>query len=104
MDDRKAATRLELEVFEMESLNIETLNIEELERRLELTSGLMTAMEWGCGELGCTVLCSCDGDGACPTLDPICATYLDPGCPTYCVDAPCATYGIDCPDNILILP
>jgi len=94
MKDQKDAIRLELEVFEMESLNVETLNIEELERRLELTSGLITAMDWLCGSL-----CTCY-ENICPTDCPIycapdCATYCS-DCPTYCIDC------IDCPTDVIV--
>jgi len=99
MRDRKDTTRLELEVFEMESLNIETLNIEELERRLELTSGMLNAMAWGCGCDGCCeldpcILCTCNGYDTCPTYCIIddCPTY----CSVFCTDC------IDCPSDVIV--
>jgi hypothetical protein len=61
-DKDRDETRLMLEAFEMESLNIENLNVEELERRLELATGIATPMGWvcDCDNYTCPTFCNCN--------------------------------------------
>lgn len=58
-------------VYEIESLNVEELNVEELEQRLELATGSLYDLAWGC-KSDCAD-CNCNGV--------TCDTYT---CPVYC--------------------
>ena len=84
MDDKK----LFLEPFEIQSLNVESLNVEELERRLELMTGVPVEAGWVCSCDGnCPNNCGCNGYTCttnCGCYDYTCTTYCGTDCTTDC--------------------
>lgn len=58
-------------VVELESLNIEDLDVEELERRIEMSAAMPTAMAW---------VCSCESGKLCDNnvCSEICSSVIAP--------------------------